>query len=129
MPEDHTAHDIKFLVGLSKEQAIHICLATQKQGEVMAWYEERQKRINASHFGEIINRCKSIEPKTIKNQILKSNKVLSENMPAPLKWGVENEANAIKKYIARYSVLESLHVQQCGLVINPAILWLGCMEF
>ena len=47
-------------------------------------------------------------------------------MPAPLKWGVENEANTIKKYIARYSVLENLQVEQCGLVINPAIPWLGC---
>ena len=26
LPEDHTAHDIQFLVGLSKEQAIHILL-------------------------------------------------------------------------------------------------------
>ena len=123
---DRTAHDIQLLVGLSREQAIQICLATKKQGEVLAWYEERQKGITASHFRKIINRCKSIEPKTIKNQILKSNKVLSENIPAPLKWVVENEANAIKKYTARYSVLENLEVEHCGSVINPAISWLGC---
>ena len=67
LPEDHTAHYIQFVVGLSREQAIRICLATQKQGEVIAWYEERQKRITASHFVKIINICKSIEPKTIKN--------------------------------------------------------------
>ena len=124
--EDYTANDVQLLVGLSMEQAIQICVDTQKQGEVPAWYEERQKRITASHFGKIINRRKSIEPKTIKNQILTSNKVLSENMPAPLKWGIENEANAIKKYTAKYSVLENLEVEQCGLVINPAIPWLGC---
>ena len=47
-------------------------------------------------------------------------------MPAPLKWVVENEANAIKKYTARYSVLENLEVEHCGSVINPAISWLGC---
>ena len=126
LPEDHTAHDIHFLVGLSKEQAIQICLATQKQGEVIAWYEERQKRITASHVGKIINRRKSIEPKTIKNQILKSNKVLSENMPAPLKWGSENEANTIKNYIARYSGLENLQVEQCLLFLGLAAV---LMEF
>ena len=108
------------------EQAIRICVDTQKQGEVPAWYEERQKRTTASHFGKIINRRKSIEPKTINNQILTSNKVLSEKLPAPLKWGIENEPNARKKYTARYSVLDNLEVDQCGLVINPAIPWLGC---
>ena len=29
--DNHTEQDIQFLVGLSKEQAIQICLATQKQ--------------------------------------------------------------------------------------------------
>ena len=34
-------------------------------------------------------------------------------MPASLEWGVENEANAIKTYTARYSVLENSKVEQC----------------
>ena len=108
--QDHAANDVQLFIGLSREQAIQICVDTHKQGEVPAWYEERQKRISASHFEKILNRCKSIEPKTLKNEILTSNKLLSENMPAPLKWGIEDEANAIKKYTAKYSVLENLRV-------------------
>ena len=72
---------------VSKEQAIHVCLATQKQGEVIVWYEERQKRTTGSHFGKIINRCNSIEPKTIKNQILKSNEVLSQKYACIIRMG------------------------------------------
>ena len=63
--EDYTANDVQLLVGLSREQAVQSCVDTQRQGEGPAWYEERQKRITASHFGKIINGRKSIEPKPL----------------------------------------------------------------
>jgi len=40
------------LVGVSKEQAIDICINSKMQARSPTWYKERMKRLTSSHFGE-----------------------------------------------------------------------------
>ena len=57
-------------VGVSKFEAITICLQTLKQSNDESWYQERSKRITASHFGEVLNRRLSMHPASIIKLIL-----------------------------------------------------------
>ena len=88
-----------------------MCFKTQKQAVVLTWYEERQKRIIASQFGGKINRRIGIEPRTIINGKLKSKKNACEYMPASLKCGTENNANAIRQHTASWSSRENFETE------------------
>eukprot|EP00794_Sanderia_malayensis_P016357 gene16357-18002_t len=107
---------IEKLVGVSKENAMDICIRTKMQRKDPEWYEERRKRIRALHFGKIMNRRKSIKPKSIVPGILKQSNYKSDHMPTPLKWGIEKEKIVINKYIETQK--DGVIVKDCGLVIN-----------
>ena len=113
------------LVGVSTEDAIEICLKTSDQAENISWYQERSKRITASLFGKVMNRRHSVHPTSIIKAVLEKCGRKPTNMPAPLKWGIENEHAAIEEY-KKYQDFTSCDIQVCGFVVNPKWPWLGC---
>ncbi|XP_065069968.1 uncharacterized protein LOC135694980 [Rhopilema esculentum] len=111
---------VQKLVRVSRNQAIDICIATQRQAKDPAWFDERCKRVTASHFR------KNIWPKAIINSITRARATEKENLPAPLKWGIVYEDVAITRYIESKRLDGNFQIKKCGFIINTAIPWLGC---
>ncbi|XP_065067596.1 uncharacterized protein LOC135693138 [Rhopilema esculentum] len=109
-------------VGISVEKSIEICTKTIQQSEEPAWYLERAKRITASIFGKVLNRRPNNYPSSLIKAVLDKNKYCLESMPAPLRWGINNENTAIAKYSEHNPELE---VKKCGFIISPKWPWLG----
>ena len=68
-----------------------------------------------------MNRRPSIYPKSLVDAI--TNKKMKNSMPASLRWGIDNEDVAIRKYL---EIVDGLDVKKCGLVVSPKWPWLGC---
>ena len=85
-------------IGISIEKAVELCSNTINQSKEPLWYAERSIRITASKFGQIIKRRKNIEPMSILKNIKQTTQKSSNNLPAPLLWGITNEAFALQKY-------------------------------
>ena len=85
------------------------------------WYAERSKRVTASVFGKIINRRKSLYPKSLIQSITKQHNP-AVKAPTPLEWGLDNESKAIKKYEEILTGDET--VRSCGFVVSPKRPWL-----
>ncbi len=107
-------------VCVSVEHSIEICLKTMKHSTEPILYLERSKRITASIFGKVMNRKANIHPSSL--SITNKNMKYGKSVPAPLRWGIENEDIAFEKYIK-----VNLHyvIKKCGFVINPKWPWLG----
>lgn len=103
---------------LTFDETIQLEQKTVDQSLSDQWYEERKKRITASHFGSVINRRKSIYPKSIIKSIL-SNKTPFKSEAC--QWGHDKEKVAISMYEQKFNV----NVESCGLIINPKWPWLG----
>ena len=68
--DEQLNHAIKS-VGVTVSAAKEICLSTMQQSKDHRWYAERSKRVTASVFGKIINRRKSLYPKSLIQSITK----------------------------------------------------------
>ena len=110
-------------VGVTVSAAKEICLSTMQQSKDHRWYAERSKRVTASVFGKIINRRKSLYPKSLIQSITKQHNP-AVKAPTPLQWGLDNESKAIKKYEEILTGDET--VRSCGFVVSPKRPWLGC---
>eukprot|EP00112_Aurelia_sp_Birch-Aquarium-sp1_P004784 Seg1542.8 transcript_id=Seg1542.8/GoldUCD/mRNA.D3Y31 product="U3 small nucleolar RNA-associated protein 21" protein_id=Seg1542.8/GoldUCD/D3Y31 len=119
-PEIHEA--ILSKVGISPKESLSICHKTLLQSEEPIWYLERSKRITASIFGKILNRRRTVYPKSLIQTVIEKKETRSNVMPVALRWGIDNEAVAIAKYEAYSGVI----IKKCGLVISPEWPWLGC---
>ena len=100
---------------------------TRDQSSNDQWFDERKKRLTASNFGAVIKRKKSIHPISLLEKI--HNQHRQSNPPAPCKWGLDKEENAIKAYCS-FKKQEEKTVSvcsRCGFVVNPTSPWLhGC---
>ena len=81
---------------ITQEEILEIEKNTRDQSSNDQWFDERKKRLTASNFGAVIKRKKSIHPKSLLEKI--HNQHRQSNPPAPCKWGLDKEENAIKAY-------------------------------
>ena len=65
-----------------------------------------------------MSRRQSVYPASILKSILDKRRKQG-SIPAPLKWGIDNEAVAVTEYKKR-CVNGSFDVKDCGLVVNPS---------
>ena len=84
-PEIHES--ILSKVGISPEESLSICHKTLLQSEEPVWYLERSKRITASIFGKILNRKRTVYPKSLIQTVIEKKETRSNFMPAALRWG------------------------------------------
>ena len=121
LPEQCRAMKENLLV--SARERMRIEEITRMQSECSAWYEVRQKRITGWKCGQILTQ-KSRTPALLKN-ILYTKPMC--NVPAPIKWGQENECTARQAYVKymQMSGQVNLTVRKCGFIIRPERGWLG----
>ncbi|XP_074643803.1 uncharacterized protein LOC141915295 isoform X2 [Tubulanus polymorphus] len=104
-------------IKLNETQAILLERSTRKQAESSQWFQERQLRLTASRFGEIVSLTK-------RRNIDKLCKSLHDNIPlrnAAVCHGKTFESKAIAAFEGKFSV----KVQPCGLHVRPDIDYLG----
>lgn len=100
---------------ISIERCIEIEQNTRGQNENPQWQKERQGRITASLFHQLIKR-KQFTTKFISSIINK--KPFTSQATS---YGIANEKTAIQRYIEK----SGHHVHECGLIINPSFPFLG----
>ncbi|XP_041062071.1 uncharacterized protein LOC121287963 [Carcharodon carcharias] len=114
---------------ISKQRAAEIEKETRGQRENRAWFEQRRNRITAS-VAHKISHCKFVNGKSteVPQSYLKPIIGLGSNVSTPaMKWGVQKEPIAIRKYEKQKSenTRHQISVQPCGLFIDPMKAWLA----
>jgi len=99
----------------------HLQESTLGQSSCEQWFEQRQGRITASHFNEVLRSKTSQASVTSKIMGYTS----SRNVPA-LAWGKNNEKLAREAFTSNQMTChDSLIVEEVGLVVNPKFPHLG----
>ena len=107
---------------VSQEERVKIELNTRQQSGCSLWYEVRYKRITGSKAGQILKQV-SCTPALLKNVLYPKH---LNPVPAPIKWGRDNEAVACSKYLEYMTEHHhNVTVKQCGFFIHPQEPWLG----
>lgn len=117
---------IKEFLNVTPEERNKIEKETQPQFKSFLWYSERARRITGSRCGKIL--CQKMKTDALLISILYPKPTLNTtNLPLPLKWGIENESNALRKYVQfmRSEGHTNLITEPCGFVIHPTQGWLG----
>lgn len=112
---------------LSEREATEVAKETLRQRNSDRWWAERRKRVTASRFGEVVHR------RSVSNAFLRGlvgNQTwpgISNNMPDPLKHGIEHESTALEQYCnyLKHSG-HPIKTFTSGFVVNPAFPFLGC---
>lgn len=107
-----------FTISLDLQHAQELEQKTQLQSGCQLWHTERQRRITASKFGNIVSRQADITTKFV-DSIFKSGSFQSKYMQE----GLNNEETAIKKYESLKCNL--VKTFDCGFVVNPGVPFLG----
>ena len=121
--DSDTLQNIFEKLGVSIERSTEVCLQTMSQSTEPIWYLECSKRITASYFGKVLNRRQSIHPTSLIKSITEKRMKGGKSMPTSLRWGVEHEEIAIRKYMESR---KHISAKKFGFVISPAWPWLGC---
>ncbi len=108
----------------TKDQCSQIESETRDQRDSDLWWEKRQNILTASNFGEIYRRKKKKCDELLER--LQARYRDTENLPASLKFGIQYENTAARKYKKYMSNIQH-DVQElpCGLVTRPDIPFLG----
>ncbi|XP_072428276.1 uncharacterized protein [Chiloscyllium punctatum] len=113
----------------SKQRVEEIEKATRGQRENPAWFEQRRNRITASVAHKISHskfaNGKSTEvPRSYVKSIVGQGSTV---MTPAMKWGIQNEPAAIKKYekLKSEDIGRQVTVKSCGLFVDPGKNWLA----
>ena len=112
-------------LGATHDQILEIERNTRDQSDCAKWYEERKLRLTASNFGAVLKRRKQNYPKSLLDKLQSQSP--KQRIPAPCKWGKDNEDTAIKAYL-NFKEQQNQIVKvcsSCGLVVNRTSPWLG----
>jgi hypothetical protein len=115
-------------VSVTETQAHSIELATREQAKSSRWFKEREKRITASTFPQIVTRKTNNHDKFIARLISsKHTSTHSQTYKGSLKYGIDHEDDAIQRY---YEYMQNsghpVKVFTSGLIVNPDHPHLGC---
>ena len=116
---------LKEKLGTTHGEFLEIERNTRGQSECTEWHAERKIRLTASNFGAVLKRRKQIYPKTLLKKL--QSQPQKHKVPAPCKWGKDNEEIAAEKYMKfKQEKNEQVKVcASCGLIVNRAYPWLG----
>ena len=96
---------------------------TRKQAQSRLWYLVRARRITASTCGKII--CQKEMTLALLKSVLYPKPF--EELPAPIKWGIDNEPKANQQYLsyAKAHGKKELSTRKFGFIVHPTMGWLG----
>ena len=105
------------------QTCVEIGKNTRAQSDCGEWYAQRRCRLTSSIFGSVMNRRKTIYPKSIINKVIKTSHTARN---ASCQWGTENEHTALLRYHEYKQKNDPVEIcYACGLVVNPKWPWLG----
>lgn len=108
---------------ISKNESELIEMATRNQRESTEWYRQREGRLTASSFHDVLVRKKQSDPAALVKKLLIQKDFSS--IPA-IRWGIDSEDVARQEYIKEMTASHQKY--QCtlaGLVVNPLYPHLG----
>ena len=102
---------------ITLDDAIEIEKNTVRQFDSQEWIDQRKKKLTASNFAKVVKRKKDVNEKFLKS-IFDPKQFTS----AATSYGIANEVKTKEKYTDKYT---SMHLHDCGLVVNPSFYFLG----
>ena len=110
-------------LNISLEERERIEDNTKEQAQSPLWHLVRARRITASLCGEII--CQKQMTSALLISVLYPKPF--ENLPAPIKWGIDKEPKANQEYLsyAKAHGKKGLTMRKCGFIVHPTMGWLG----
>ena len=110
-------------LNISMEERERIEEYTREQAQSQLWYLVRARRITASLCGKIICQ-KEMTPALLKSVLYVKP---FEELPVPIKWGIDNEPKANQQYLsyAKAHGKKGLSTRKCGFIVHPTMGWLG----
>ncbi|XP_062610176.1 uncharacterized protein LOC134271957 [Saccostrea cucullata] len=111
-------------VSIEESLSAYIEKRTRGQRTCDIWRDLQRGRITSSLFGLVLKSGKN--PQSLVKQIINGSSLdRYQTLPSPVKWGVENEQNALKDYLALQNAITNLRVEGSGLTIYPSHAFLG----
>jgi len=118
----NTAKQLFYSLKLSKDECQSIEVATSMQRDSEEWFQQREGRLTASTFHNILNMRKQTDPTAVAKRFL--NKQDLSHIPA-IRWGISNEERARQDYVITMSSHIDFECTSVGLVVNPVFPHLG----
>ena len=111
---------------LNENDATSLKKDTVSQRSSNRWWKERRPRITASQLGDILVR-KSVTKPFLERLVNDCNPNSTNNLPEPLKHGIEHESAALQQY-TNYMKHNGHPVKTftSGFIVNPSYPFLGC---
>ena len=98
---------------------------TVKQAKSLKWHEIRTGRITASKAHNVLHTDLEHPSQSLIFNICKPSSLANTQIP-PLKWGIDNEPNAIKEYLLfKEDSHKECRVDACGLTLHKEMSFLG----
>ena len=117
------AKEIFRSLSYSQEQCDEIEKRTQLQRACPDWHKQRQGRLTASNFHDVLVKRKQSNCTSLLKKIL-SQKDIS-HIPA-IRWGIEHEEDGRSEYINQMRIShQQFECRSAGLVVNPLFPQLG----
>ena len=115
----------KMKLNVSQEERKSIEEQTRCQSKSSLWHVVRARRITGSRCGRILRQIQRTDALLI--DILYRRPMDPKKLPAPIKWGIENECKAREAYTThmRKEGQSNLVTSACGFIIHPTMGWLG----
>ena len=110
-------------LNVTSQERDDIEIVTREQSRTYLWHLIRSRRITGSTCGKILQQ-QEMTPALLKSVLYPKQ---FENIPAAVKWGIDNEPRAHREYL-RYAKAHGkmkLNTRQCGFVIHPTMGWFG----
>ena len=120
---EHITTFTKESLNVTSQERDNIEIATREQSCTHLWHLIRSRRITGSTCGKILQQ-QEMTPALLKSVLYPKQ---FENIPAAVKWGIDNEPSAHREYL-RYAKAHGkmkLTTQQCGFIIHPTMGWFG----
>ena len=110
-------------LSISSEERTKLEQMTVQQSHCSLWYQARFKRITGSKCCKILTQI-SKTPALLRNVLYTKPFTI---VPAPIKWGRDNEPIALQKYVEymQENGHTELKLRQCGFFVHPHKPWLG----
>ena len=119
-------NEILLKLKLKQQDIDYVESLTRKQSNCLIWHHVRCRHINASKVYDVLQTDINNPSTSLIESICKESTITNTNIPA-LKWGIDNEKNAITQYIEflRNQGHQNFKLNNCGLFLCRENSFLG----
>ena len=119
-------NEILLKLKLKQQDIDYVESLTRKQSNCLIWHHVRCRHINASKVYDVLQTDINNPSTSLIESICKESTITNTNIPA-LKWGIDNEKNAITQYIEflRNQGHQNFKLNNCGMFLCRENSFLG----